>query len=78
MPKKISIGTLSPEDAETADLLVCARLPDTSPFTDNLTSACTLCGHGIYFRPYVPSLPRKVCVICAPKFIPIAGKFRKS
>jgi len=66
----LRVGVANRETAETADLVVCMRLPDRSRFTDNLTSACTRCGHGIFFRPECPSLPRKICTVCAEAVIP--------
>lgn len=67
MPKGrvTNIEVVDAATAETADLMVCMRLPDTSGFTDNMTSACTQCGAGIYFRPYAPRRVRRVCTRCA-------------
>ena len=61
----VRIDVVDGETAATADLMVCRRLPDTSGFTDNLTSACTRCGHGIYFRPYAPPAVPRICSVCA-------------
>jgi hypothetical protein len=60
----VRIDVVDDETAETADLLVCMRLPDPGDFPDNLTSACTRCGHGIYFRPYAPRTVPRICNIC--------------
>lgn len=59
------IKIVSDEDAERADFVVCLRVGASSPFTDNETGTCTRCGHAIFFRPYVPQKPPKICMQCA-------------
>jgi len=67
--KQLELKPIDRDEAETADFVVCVRLPDTSRFTDNVTSACTSCGAGIYYRPDAPTLPRKVCLQCGVRLI---------
>ncbi|HTI78921.1 MAG TPA: hypothetical protein VL614_00570 [Acetobacteraceae bacterium] len=64
MTKKVTIQVVDDATAETADLMVCMRLPDPGDFPDNQTSACTRCGHGVYFRPYAPRTVKRICNVC--------------
>jgi hypothetical protein len=64
----IPIAVVSNEEAEKATFVVCLRLGEPSPFTDNEYGKCAHCGHGIFFRPYVPTTPPKICLQCAIDF----------
>lgn len=57
-----TIGT--PEECETADVVVCMRKGSFSQFTDNLEAPCSRCGETVIFRPYMPVTPAKVCTVC--------------
>lgn len=59
------IGTA--EECEGAAIAVCMRIGegDAFRFDDNQFGRCADCGHAIYFRPYIPKTPPKVCVHCA-------------
>ena len=61
----MTIKVVEGEEAEQVDFVVCMREGSPSPFTDNLTGVCAHCGHGIFFRPYMPKKPTKICVVCA-------------
>lgn len=58
------VKIVAPEDAEKADYVVCCRLGSPTPFTDNRYGRCAHCGHGIFFRPYMPVRPPKICIQC--------------
>lgn len=64
MTAKVPITVVSDEEAEEVDAVVCLRAGSPSPFTDNETGVCSQCGHAIFFRPYMPKKPRKICVQC--------------
>lgn len=59
------IGTA--EECEQATIAVCMRVGtgDETRFDDNVYGVCADCGHAIYYRPYTPKKPPKVCVHCA-------------
>ena len=59
------IKVVSDEEAERADFAVCCRVGMSTPFTDNLTGVCAHCGHAIFWRPYMPKRPIKICIQCA-------------
>lgn len=59
------IKIVSEEEANKADFVVCCRTGTPSHFTDNVVDVCAHCGHGIYFRPYIPKAPTKICINCA-------------
>lgn len=68
--KKIEIAgvpftVVSDEEANLADMVVCARADMDSPFDDNETGVCCKCGTAIIFRPYVPKKLPRVCLTCA-------------
>ncbi len=60
----LPIQIVSTEEAEKADMVVCCRVGTPSDFTDNEFGTCSDCGHAIFFRPYMPKKPRKICVEC--------------
>jgi len=64
MDTSIPIDIVSNEEAEKADFVVCLRIGMPSSFTDNEYGKCAHCGHGIFFRPYMPKKPAKICVQC--------------
>lgn len=59
----------TPEECEQADICVCMRVGtgDETRFDDNEYGECADCGHAIYFRPYNPKTPIKLCAQCAMK-----------
>jgi hypothetical protein len=63
------IKTINPDDAdaEKAEFFVCARDRGQRDkvFADNQSGICAHCGHPIYFRPYAPKRPTKICIECA-------------
>ena len=61
----LPISIVSGEEAEAVDFVVCCRAGRPSPFKDNVTGVCAHCGHAIFFRPYMPQKPQKICVECA-------------
>lgn len=53
--------------AETADFYVCSLLSTLDgPLGDNQTGTCHDCFRLIYFAPYAPKKPKKICVACWP------------
>jgi predicted amidophosphoribosyltransferase len=54
-----------PDDAETADAVVCRRLTSPLLLPDNLIDLCSKCGEAIQHRPHVPKTPPKICDECA-------------
>ena len=54
-----------PDDAETADAIVCRRLTQPLLMSDNLIDLCSKCGEAIQHRPHVPKRPPKICDECA-------------
>jgi len=62
----LPIKIVSEQEAEAVDFVVCMRVGSMeSPFDDNVTGVCAHCGHAIFFRPYMPKHPQKICVECA-------------
>ena len=60
------VKTVSAEQAETADAVVCLRkVDDPGYFRDNLTGSCNDCGAEVVFRPTAPKTPIRICVPCA-------------
>lgn len=59
-----TIKIVSDEEAETVDAVVCLRVGTPTVFTNNETGVCSRCGHAIFFRPYVPKGPPKICMEC--------------
>lgn len=68
------VKVVSDEVAEKASMCVCMRvgLGDEKRFDDNEYGVCADCGAAIYYRPYVPKKPPKVCLLCAYKRAGIA------
>lgn len=60
-----SIHIVSWEEAEEASYFVCMRVGNPSPFTDNVFGNCSHCGFPVFFRPYGPAKPPKICLECA-------------
>ncbi len=54
-----------PEDAEGADVVVCAPLTSPLMMADNVIDLCSKCGDAIQHRPNAPKKPPKVCYDCA-------------
>ena len=65
MKKKPRVRFISPEEAESADVIVC--MPFTMPLilSDNLLGNCARCGAPVQYRPHVPRRPVKLCPSCA-------------
>ena len=61
----LPIKVVSEAEAETVDFVVCCRVGMATPFDDNVFDVCAHCGHAIFFRPYMPKRPAKICVECA-------------
>ena len=51
-------------NGEHADVVVCMRLTQPLLMPDNEIGLCSECGEAIQYRPYVPKLPRKMCLEC--------------
>jgi hypothetical protein len=47
-----------------AEMVVCMPEGTPSPFTDNESGVCSVCGRGIIFRPEMPKDVPKVCLGC--------------
>lgn len=65
MTAPVPIHVVTAEEAEKADYFVCMRAGNPSPFVDNVFGICAHCRTPIYFRPYAPTRPPKICVECA-------------
>ena len=65
--KRPPFKIVSAERAEQATFVVCMRVGtgDMFRFDDNQYGKCADCGHAIYFRPYNPTTPPKICAHCA-------------
>jgi hypothetical protein len=64
MPNVVTVvGT--PDDAEDADYYVCQRTEGESYFKDDLYDFCCKCGEKVRYRPHGPSIPKKICIVCA-------------
>lgn len=61
----VRVHIVTPEECETADVVVCAPKDTWTPFPDNEEGECSVCGHPIIFRPHAPKRPPKVCLECA-------------
>lgn len=63
------VEVVTPEEAETADAVVCMRTNATTKryFEDDVYTHCHYCKEEIYHRPTVPVKPIKVCLDCAVK-----------
>lgn len=68
------LRVVSQEETEAADFVVCLRVGASSPFTDNVTDVCAHCGHAIFYRPYMPKKPPKICIECAVELGEANGK----
>jgi len=66
---KPKITTISDEEAEKCDFLVCVLETDHSPFTDNLVGICCKCGRRVKYRWHAPRKPKRICVGCITKKI---------
>lgn len=63
------------DNAEHADLLVCARLTTPLLMPDNRIGFCCKCGEAIQHRPHVPKSPYKMCCECVePLAMKLAAK----
>lgn len=61
-----TIRQITPTEAETVDMVVCALRDDLPKlFTDDLYGKCAQCGTDIRWRPTSPKAPPKVCLNCA-------------
>jgi len=64
MTERTPIAVIPDAEAEQARFVVCCRVGTRSYFTDNQYGTCAHCGHGIFFRPYMPKGPTKICMEC--------------
>ena len=62
---KGKISAVSTEEAETADMYVCAYWDGPVYFDDDQRGICVGCNVALRFRPYGPKRPMKVCPMCA-------------
>lgn len=56
--------TASTEECEDATYVVCCRAGVPSPYPDNVSGTCGICAHAVYFRPYMPKTPMRICLEC--------------
>jgi hypothetical protein len=68
-PKTITLGGVpvrvgTDEECAQATYVVCCRADVPSDFPDNVTGLCGICAAAIYWRPYMPSQPMKICWKC--------------
>jgi hypothetical protein len=61
----VPIRVVSTDDAERAHVVICGDASMSSPFADDIVTACAWCGTGIRHRPHAPKAPVKVCMACA-------------
>ena len=61
----LPVHVITPEQAEQVDLVICVPLGSPTPYTDNETGECSVCGCAIIFRPHAPKRPPKICTACA-------------
>jgi hypothetical protein len=61
------VKVVSKAEAEDADFVVCMRVGGGGEerFSDNVYGHCAVCHHPIFYRPYNPQRPPKVCMQCA-------------
>lgn len=68
----VAVNVVSQEEAEQVPRMACCRVGSPgdlqSPWDDNLTGSCSICGHAIIFRPTSPTKPAKVCIECVVEF----------
>jgi hypothetical protein len=57
--------TVSREDAESANAVVCTYETIPLILPDNLTGPCADCGDMLQWRPESPAKPEKICYRCA-------------
>src|SRR6516225_2495922 len=63
---KAKIPVVDDDEAESCDFVVCAP-KGPSPFKDNFTGNCCICGIEIMYRWHAPRRPKKICIECAAK-----------
>lgn len=61
------IEVVSDEDAEKVDYVICMPADTPTPFDDNLTGFCCMCGIKVIYRWHIPRKPALVCIECALK-----------
>lgn len=61
------IKTVSDEEAETCDYLVCMPADTPTPFKDNFHGHCCECGVRVMYRWHAPRKPKRICVGCMTK-----------
>ena len=69
----LPIKVVTEQEAEAVDFVVCMREGGFTPFDDNVKGVCAHCGHAIFFRPYMPKTPPKICVECASELAQAQG-----
>jgi len=59
------IKVVSDEEAEECEYAVCASWATCAEYSDdNIKTNCCKCGAEIGHRPYAPTKPPKICLIC--------------
>lgn len=58
------IKIVDDDESEQCDFLVCTRADFPSPFDDNLTGFCAVCGTKVQFRWHAPRKPKRICMEC--------------
>jgi hypothetical protein len=61
------INVVSDDEAEKCDFVVCMPADTPSPFGDNLTGFCCMCGIKVMYRWHAPRRPKRICLDCAVK-----------
>ena len=61
---KPTVKVVSKEEAEEADLIVCAPWENCVYFEDDVKTSCADCGRAIGHRPHAPKKPPKICLEC--------------
>lgn len=67
--RKPRIETVTPEEAENVDVMVCCWLTEPLLMADNLIDACAGCGIQIQLAPSSPKKPMRLCPSCAKNWI---------
>lgn len=57
-------ATPTKPEPEGPGVLVCMRKGSLTPFLDNETATCGICGSEVFYRPHAPRDKAKVCDIC--------------
>ena len=60
----IEVQIVDADEAENAAFVVCPREGEVQPSYDIVKGVCAHCGTSIFYRPYTPVKPTKICIEC--------------